>query len=104
MAAHCQPNRWTGTRLIGVTGLRLGDGLCPAPVMLYVDVGRASQVRRLAHRQLDPLGHWKSSHVNETAVEYWKAYTDARNAMLLRTHATLAPWQIVQGATRGWPG
>jgi len=64
---------------------------------LYVDVGRASQARRLAHRQLDPLSHWKSSHVNETAVEYWKAYTGARNAMLLRTHTTLAPWQIVQG-------
>ena len=62
---------------------------------LYVDVGRASQARRLAHRQLDPLSHWKSSHVNETAVEYWTAYTDARNAMLLRTHTTLSPWQIV---------
>jgi polyphosphate kinase 2 len=64
---------------------------------LYLDVGRASQARRLAHRQLDPLSHWKSSHINETAVEYWKAYTDARNAMLLRTHTTLSPWQIVQG-------
>ena len=62
---------------------------------LYLDVGRASQARRLAHRQLDPLRKWKSSHVNETAVEYWKAYTDARNAMLLRTHTTLSPWQIV---------
>ena len=64
---------------------------------LYLDVGRAAQARRLAHRQLDPLSHWKSSHINETAVEYWEAYTDARNAMLLRTHTTLSPWQIVQG-------
>ena len=62
---------------------------------LYVDVGRASQARRLAHRQLDPSSYWKSSQANETAVEYWKAYTDARNAMLLRTHTTLSPWQIV---------
>lgn len=64
---------------------------------LYLDIGRACQARRLAHRQLDPLGHWKSSHVDETAVEYWKAYTDARNVMLLRTHTTLCPWRIVQG-------
>jgi polyphosphate kinase 2 len=64
---------------------------------LYLDVGQASQARRLAHRQLDPLSHWKSSHINETAVEYWKSYTDARNAMLLRTHTTFSPWQIVQG-------
>ena len=62
---------------------------------LYLDVGRAAQARRLAHRQLDPLSHWKSSHINETAVEYWEAYTDARNAMLLRTHTTPSPWQIV---------
>jgi len=62
---------------------------------LYLDVGRAAQARRLAHRQLDPLSHWKSSHINETAVEYWEAYTDARNAMLLSTHTTPSPWQIV---------
>ena len=33
---------------------------------------------------------------DETAVEYWKAYSDARNAMLLRSQSALLPWQIVQ--------
>jgi polyphosphate kinase 2 len=62
----------------------------------YLDVGRATQARRLAHRALDPLRRWKASEIDETAVEYWKAYSDARNAMLLRTHTTPSPWQIVQ--------
>jgi polyphosphate kinase 2 len=62
----------------------------------YLDVGRATQARRLEHRALDPLRHWKVSQIDETAVEYWKAYSDARNAMLLRTHTTLSPWLIVQ--------
>jgi polyphosphate kinase len=50
---------------------------------LYLDVGRASQASRLEHRRLDPLRHWKGSQVDETAVEYWPAYTEARNRMLL---------------------
>ena len=61
----------------------------------YLDVGRASQTSRLEQRRLDPLGHWKDSPIDETAVEYWTPYTDARNAMLLRTHTSRAPWQIV---------
>lgn len=61
----------------------------------YLDVGRASQARRLEHRRSDPLRHWKGSPIDDTAVEYWNAYTQARNAMLLRTHTSPCPWQIV---------
>jgi len=62
---------------------------------LYLDVGRASQARRLERRRVDPLRQWKSSQIDETAVEYWKAHTDARNTMLMRTHTVRSPWQIV---------
>lgn len=63
---------------------------------LYLDIGRAAQASRLAHRRIDPLRHWKGSQVDDTAVEYWTAYTEARNAMLTRTHTDASPWQIVQ--------
>ena len=61
-----------------------------------LDVGRATPARRLAHRALDPLRHWKARQIDETAGECWKAYSDARNSMLLRTHTTLLPCMIMQ--------
>lgn len=30
------------------------------------------------------------------AVKHWKAYSAARDAMLMRTHTTTAPWRIVR--------
>ena len=71
----------------------IGDGI--QMVKLYLDVGRAEQARRLAHRRHDPLWRWKGSQVDEAAIEYWSAYSEARNAMLSRTHTVASPWQIV---------
>ena len=62
----------------------------------YLDVSKGEQTRRLAERKRDPLKQWKSSPIDAVAVKHWKAYTEARDAMLLRTHTAVAPWHIVR--------
>jgi polyphosphate kinase 2 len=62
----------------------------------YLDIDKTEQVRRLAERRRDPLKQWKSSRIDAVAVKHWKAYSAARDAMLLRTHTTIAPWHIIR--------
>ena len=62
----------------------------------YLDIGKDEQTRRLAERKRDPLKQWKSSLIDAVAVKHWKAYSDARDAMLVRTHTSVAPWHIVR--------
>lgn len=62
----------------------------------YLDISKGEQIRRLADRARDPLKQWKTSPIDAVAVKHWKAYSDARDAMLLRTHTGVAPWHIVR--------
>ncbi len=62
----------------------------------YLDIDKDEQVKRLAERQRDPLKTWKTSPIDAAAVKHWKAYSAARDAMLLRTHTAIAPWHIVR--------
>ena len=62
----------------------------------YLDVSKDEQTRRLAERKRDPLKQWKSSPIDAVAVKHWKAYSKARDTMLLRTHTAIAPWHIVR--------
>jgi polyphosphate kinase 2 len=62
----------------------------------YLDVGKAEQTRRLAERERGPLKQWKRSPVDAVALKHWKAYSNARDSMLLATHSPHAPWHIVR--------
>ena len=62
----------------------------------YLDVSKDEQVKRLDDRRRDPLKQWKSSPIDAVAVKNWKAYSAARDAMLVRTHTATAPWRIVR--------
>ena len=62
----------------------------------YLDIDKDEQVKRLAERQRDPLKQWKTSPIDAVAVKHLKAYSAARDAMLLRTHTAIAPWRIVR--------
>ena len=62
----------------------------------YLDISKDEQTRRLADRKRDPLKQWKSSPVDAVALKHWKAYSEARDAMLLRTHTAIAPWHVVR--------
>jgi polyphosphate kinase 2 len=61
----------------------------------YLDIGKNEQIRRLADRQRDPLKQWKTSPIDAVAVKHWKAYSGARDTMLMRTHTEASPWRIV---------
>lgn len=62
----------------------------------YLDIGKDEQTKRLAERKRDPLKQWKVSPIDAVAVKHWKAYSDARDAMLLRTHTAIAPWHVLR--------
>ncbi len=62
----------------------------------YLDVSKDEQVKRLEERRRDPLKQWKSSPIDAVAVKHWKAYSTARDAMLMRTHTATAPWRVVR--------
>ena len=62
----------------------------------YLDISKAEQKRRLEDRRSDPLKQWKVSPIDNQAVKYWKAYSAARNEMLVRTHNPTAPWTLVR--------
>ena len=62
----------------------------------YLDINKPEQARRLAERKRDPLKQWKTSPVDAAAIQHWKGYSEARDAMLLRTHTAIAPWRIVK--------
>jgi polyphosphate kinase 2 len=64
-------------------------------IKYYLDISREEQARRLRDRQLDPLKQWKISPIDEAALKKWKAYSNARNEMLLRTHHLVAPWTVI---------
>lgn len=62
----------------------------------YLDISKSEQIERLADRRRDPLKQWKVSPIDAVAVKRWKAYSDARDAMLMRTHTAIAPWRVIR--------
>ena len=62
----------------------------------YLDISKTEQKQRLGDRKSDPLKQWKVSPIDDQAIKYWKAYSQARNEMLARTHNPMAPWTLVR--------
>ncbi|SEQ65040.1 polyphosphate kinase 2, PA0141 family [Faunimonas pinastri] len=65
-------------------------------IKIWLDISRKEQGKRLDDRRRDPLKALKVSDMDAVAQEKWDAYSDARNAMLTRTHTPLAPWYCVR--------
>ena len=61
----------------------------------YLDISKSEQKKRLADRHNDPLKQWKSSPVDDAALNNWKPYSKARDEMFQRTSHRLAPWKVV---------
>ena len=74
-------------RMVVGSGVRL--------IKYYLDISKAEQKKRLAERRRDPLKQWKISPIDAVALKKWKAYSNARNEMLKRTHNPLTPWTVV---------
>jgi polyphosphate kinase len=65
-------------------------------VKIWLDIDKGEQKKRLEARKDDPLKALKISDMDEVAQKKWKAYSEARNTMLERTHMPLAPWHCVR--------
>jgi polyphosphate kinase 2 len=65
-------------------------------IKYWFSVTRAEQRRRLLARETDPLKQWKLSPIDKVSPGKWDQYTDAKEAMFLRTDTPEAPWTIVK--------
>ena len=65
-------------------------------VKYYLDIGKKEQKKRLRDRRHDPLKKWKTSAIDEVAMDHWDAYTKARDMMFRRTSSPLSPWIVVR--------
>ncbi len=63
---------------------------------LWLNVGRAEQLRRFLKREGDPLKQWKLSSIDVKGLSLWDAYSDAIRETFDKTHSDIAPWTIVR--------
>lgn len=65
-------------------------------VKIWLDVGRAEQLRRMLDRESDPLKQWKLSPIDVQGLAKWDAYTEAVGRMLAESHLPHAPWTVIR--------
>ena len=65
-------------------------------IKIWLNVGRATQLKRFLDREKDPLKQWKLSWIDVEGLGKWEAYTDAIGETLDRTHNETAPWLVVR--------
>lgn len=63
---------------------------------IWLNVGRAEQLRRFLEREQNPLKQWKLSWIDVEGLKRWDAYSDAIRETFDRSHTTHAPWTIVR--------
>jgi polyphosphate kinase 2 len=62
---------------------------------IWLEVGRAEQLRRFLAREGDLLKQWKLSKIDVDGLAKWDAYCDAIDETMERTHARPAPWMVI---------
>lgn len=65
-------------------------------VKLWLNVGRAEQLRRFLKREDDPLKQWKLSSIDVKGLSKWDEYTAAIGETLSISHSDHAPWTIIR--------
>lgn len=71
-----------------------GDGI--SLTKIWLNVGRAEQLRRFLDREQDPLKQWKLSWIDVEGLKRWDAYSDAIQDTLTRSHSAAAPWTVIR--------
>lgn len=64
-------------------------------VKLWLEVGRAEQLRRMLARERDPLKQWKLSRIDVDGLARWDAYSEAVRETFARSHRPAAPWTVI---------
>ena len=65
-------------------------------VKLWLNVGRAEQLRRFLAREKDPLKQWKLSWIDVEGLKKWDAYTSAIGETFEKSHCAHAPWTVIR--------
>ncbi len=65
-------------------------------VKLWLNVGRAEQLKRFLDREQDPLKQWKLSPIDVEGLGKWDDYTRAIHDTLARSHSGIAPWTVIR--------
>lgn len=65
-------------------------------VKLWLNIGRAEQLRRMLAREGDPLKQWKLSWIDVEGLNRWDAYTDAIAETFARSHRPETPWTVIR--------
>jgi polyphosphate kinase 2 len=63
---------------------------------IWLNVGRAEQLRRFLDREADPLKQWKLSRIDVEGLSRWDAYSDAIGETLALGHTAHAPWTVIR--------
>lgn len=63
---------------------------------LWLNVGRAEQLRRFLKREKDPLKQWKLSWIDVEGLKKWDDYSAAIGETFERSHSRHAPWTIIR--------
>ncbi|WP_224814942.1 polyphosphate kinase 2 [Hasllibacter sp. MH4015] len=63
---------------------------------IWLNVGRAEQLRRFLDREGDPLKQWKLSWIDVEGLQKWQEYSDAIAETLDRSHSQAAPWTVIR--------
>ncbi len=64
-------------------------------VKLWLEVGRAEQLRRFLAREQDPLKQWKLSSIDIDGLGKWDDYCAAIDETMERSHFDFAPWTVI---------
>ncbi|MEZ5754436.1 MAG: polyphosphate kinase 2 [Paracoccaceae bacterium] len=64
-------------------------------VKLWLEVGRAEQLRRFLAREQDPLKQWKLSPIDIEGLGKWDEYCAAIDETMERSHFDVAPWTVI---------
>jgi len=65
-------------------------------IKVWLNVGRAEQLRRFLKREKDPLKQWKLSWIDVEGLKKWDAYSDAISETFTRSHSDNSPWIVVR--------
>lgn len=65
-------------------------------VKLWLNVGRAEQLKRFLDREQDPLKQWKLSPIDVDGLAKWDDYSTAIRDTLNLSHSPIAPWTVIR--------
>ncbi len=64
-------------------------------VKIWLEVGRAEQLKRFLDREQDPLKQWKLSQIDIDGLGKWDAYCEAIDDTMARSDFKFAPWTVI---------